>query len=78
MRASENRNSRNRRHEQVVVGCVRQATALRPLRDKVERHRSDEQRDWKMDQHDMLCVLGQEYRLEVERIYHRRTPFNME
>jgi hypothetical protein len=31
-----------------------------------------------MDQHDMLRVLGQEYRFEIERIYHRRPPPKME
>jgi hypothetical protein len=30
-----------------------------------------------MDQHDVLRVLSQEYRLGVERIYHRRAPYKV-
>jgi hypothetical protein len=53
---------------------VRQATPFRPFRDNVEPNCRDKQRDWKMDQHYMLRVLGQEHRLGVERIYHRHSP----
>src|ERR1700674_2860487 len=66
----QNWNRGNRRRQQVVVGCIRQATYFRPLRDKVESHCCDEQRDGKVDEHDMLCVLRQECGLEIERIYH--------
>jgi hypothetical protein len=31
-----------------------------------------------MDQHHMLRVLGQEYRLEIERIYHRSALSKLE
>jgi hypothetical protein len=43
------------------------------LPDKIEYHRRDEKRDWKMDEHDMLRVLGQKCRLKIKRIYHRHT-----
>jgi hypothetical protein len=48
------------------------------LRNKIECNRGDEQCDWKMDQHDMLRVLGQKRRLKIKRIYHRHTSSKME
>jgi hypothetical protein len=57
-------------HQQVVVGCVPEAGALRPLRDEVESHCRNKQRDGKMDEHHMLRVLGQKNCLGIEWIYH--------
>jgi hypothetical protein len=71
---SGDRDCRNRCPEQVVIGRIRQSPASRPLCYEVEQHRRNEQCDWKMDQHHMLCVLGQERRLEIEWIYHHPSP----
>src|SRR5450631_4286450 len=66
----QDRKSRDRRGQQVVVDGVSQAALFRPLSEQVKRHCHNEQRDWKMNQHDMLRVLRQKYCLEVERICH--------
>src|ERR1700680_2033264 len=57
---------RNSCPEQVVVRGVRQALSLSPPRDEIKRHAGDEQSNWKMDEHHMLCVFGQQYCFQVE------------
>src|SRR5258708_27744761 len=52
------------------MGCAPKPNAFRQWREKDEPHRRNKQRDWKMDQHHMLCVLGQKCGLKIERIYH--------
>src|SRR6202042_764919 len=67
-----NRNGGHRRYQHVEIDNFQQAAALRPLRDAIENHRRNEQCDRKVDQHYVLSVLGQNNRLKIERINHRR------
>src|SRR5277367_4397894 len=38
------------------------------LREKIKRHAGDKQRDWKMDQHDVLRVFRKQSSFEVKRV----------
>jgi hypothetical protein len=45
-------------NQQVVIRSGSQSAIFLPLRDKVKRHPDDEQRDGKVNQHHMPCVLA--------------------
>jgi hypothetical protein len=64
---------RNGRPKQVVVSRIPQSAPLRPESTQVERDRRNEQRNRKMNQHDVLGVLGEYRRLEIKWIQ-RFTP----
>lgn len=52
-----------------------QRLVLPPLRHVIEHHGREKQCNGEVNQHYMLRVLGQENRLEIERIYHRHYSF---
>jgi hypothetical protein len=50
-----------------VICRICDAASLHPLRDEIESHCRDQQRNRKADQYDMLCMLGEEDGLEIEK-----------
>lgn len=58
----------DRSQQEVEVSSVGQAMAMGEGREKVEGDCRDEERDWKMYQHDMLCVFGEEYGFGIEGV----------
>src|SRR5579864_3365360 len=65
------RNGCDRRDEQVVVGGRSQQALLLPLRKKIKEDADDKQRDWEMNQHDVLRMLREEHCIYVERMQGR-------
>ena len=55
-------------HWEVVVGCLLQARSLRPMINEIEGHRSNKQRDRKMDEDDVLRVFCEQHGLRFKRI----------
>jgi len=62
----------NSRGEEIEVGRIRQAAALRPLTEKIERSASNQQGDREMDQHHVLGVLCQDGVVDIEGIQAHR------
>src|SRR5580704_15676739 len=66
----------DRRDAQVVVSRRGQQLVSLPLRQEIEEDTDDKQRDWKVNQHDVLCVLGKKYRLNVKEMHDRTRSLN--
>src|SRR5215471_4544691 len=64
----DHRYRRDRRDEKIVVGGRSEQAMLCPLPKKIKQYTHNEQRDGKVNQHHMLCVLGENYRFYVERM----------
>ena len=54
---------------EVVVSTCRKNRPLGSFRKKIKGGANREQSHWEMDRHNMLRMLGQEYRFDVERVY---------
>jgi hypothetical protein len=53
----QDRNGHQRCRKKIVVGGRGQQALLLPLGQKIERHPGQKQRDWEMNQYDVLSVF---------------------
>src|SRR5882757_5007134 len=62
----QDRQSRDRRDQEVVIACLLQRSPPGQSARPVESNSRNEQGDWEVHQHDMLRVLGQQNRFRVK------------
>jgi hypothetical protein len=66
----------NRCDAQVVVSRHSQKLLSLPLRQEIKEDTDAKQRDWKVNQHNVLCMLGEKYRFDVKRMHRRPRSLN--
>jgi predicted small lipoprotein YifL len=62
------RHGGDRRDQKGVVGCGHQDPLAFPLAEKIKEHADNEESNREVNQYDMLRVLCEEYRTNVERM----------
>src|SRR6476646_327758 len=62
----EYRQHGNRCAKQIVIGHLRQGTPLGALRKEIKHHAGNEKRDGKVDQHNVLRMLGEDCGFDVK------------